>query len=453
MKTILVVDDEKNMRWALKSALKKDDFTVLEAADGEEGLTVFLEAYPDLVLLDLKMPKMNGMEVMERMLERRPEVPIIMMTAHGSLETAVEAMRLGALDYITKPFDLTALQLQIRRALKMGDMASQIADYRERLSSPGLEGMIGESASMQAVFEMIERVAGTSAVVLITGESGTGKEVVADAIYAKSDRADQPLIKVNCGAIPETLIESELFGHEKGAFTGAHTRKPGKFERADGGTIFLDEIGELPADVQVKLLRVLQNKEFERVGGVETLTCDIRILAATNKDLKQMVAEKKFREDLFYRLNVVPIHLPPLRARRSDIPLLGGYFIDRICREMNRPLPSVPKSVWSILMAYDWPGNIRELQNVIERMLILSSGDTIHEQDIPMELRAHGQTQHVFTLPPEGIQLEDVEKSFIEQALQLAEGNQTKAAKLLGITRHTLLYRLDKYSIEAETYK
>lgn len=448
MKTILIADDEKNMRWILKNALSTSGFKVIEAEDGEDALDKYKTEYPDLVLLDLKMPKIQGIQVLQTMIEIREDIPIIIISAHGTMKNAIDAMKLGAFDFISKPFDLEALKLQILRALKMNGLSQEISDFKKTLMDIGNTGIIGTNPIMVQIYEIIEKVAKTEAVVLITGETGTGKEVIGNAIFSKSNRFNQPFVKVNCGAIPETLIESELFGHEKGAFTGAISRKPGKFERAENGTIFLDEIGELPMDIQVKLLRVIQNREYERVGGTETLKCDIRIIASTNRDLKKMVDEGSFREDLYYRLNVIPIHVPPLRARKTDIPLLGQYFIQKICGEMNREVPDVEDEVWTCLIDYQWPGNIRELQNIVERILILHDSSIIKVKDLPLEIRNYQLKNSEIQLPSEGINMDEVIKSFIVQALDRCDGNRTKAAELLGITRHTLLYRMDKYKIE-----
>ncbi|OJV65630.1 MAG: two-component system response regulator [Clostridiales bacterium 38-18] len=448
MKTILIADDEKNMRWILKNALSTSGFKVIEAEDGEDALDKYKTEYPDLVLLDLKMPKIQGIQVLQTMIEIREDIPIIIISAHGTMKNAIDAMKLGAFDFISKPFDLEALKLQILRALKMNGLSQEISDFKKTLMDIGNTGIIGTNPIMVQIYEIIEKVAKTEAVVLITGETGTGKEVIGNAIFSKSNRFNQPFVKVNCGAIPETLIESELFGHEKGAFTGAISRKPGKFERAENGTIFLDEIGELPMDIQVKLLRVIQNREYERVGGTETLKCDIRIIASTNRDLKKMVDEGSFREDLYYRLNVIPIHVPPLRARKTDIPLLGQYFIQKICGEMNREVPDVEDEVWTCLIDYQWPGNIRELQNIVERILILHDSSIIKVKDLPLEIRNYQLKNSEIQLPSEGINMDEVIKSFIVQALDRSDGNRTKAAELLGITRHTLLYRMDKYKIE-----
>ncbi len=440
MKTILIADDEKNMRWILKNALSTSGFKVIEAEDGEDALDKYKTEYPDLVLLDLKMPKIQGIQVLQTMIEIREDIPIIIISAHGTMKNAIDAMKLGAFDFISKPFDLEALKLQILRALKMNGLSQEISDFKKTLMDIGNTGIIGTNPIMVQIYEIIEKVAKTEAVVLITGETGTGKEVIGNAIFSKSNRFNQPFVKVNCGAIPETLIESEIFGHEKGAFTGAISRKPGKFERAENGTIFLDEIGELPMDIQVKLLRVIQNREYERVGGTETLKCDIRIIASTNRDLKKMVDEGSFREDLYYRLNVIPIHVPPLRARKTDIPLLGQYFIQKICGEMNREVPDVEDEVWTCLIDYQWPGNIRELQNIVERILILHDSSIIKVKDLPLEIRNYQLKNSEIQLPSEGINMDEVIKSFIVQALDRSDGNRTKAAELLG--------RMDKYKIE-----
>ncbi len=453
MRTILIADDEKNMRWALKRALNKFDYTIIEAEDGEQAVEMFRQEYPDLVLLDVKMPKIDGMEALKEMMSEREGVPVIVMTAHGSFDSAKEAIKYGALDYIIKPFDLDKLIHQVNRALDVRDLNVIIEEYKESLAHHAENGLVGKSKEMLAVHELINKVASSGSVVLITGESGTGKEVVADAIYSKSKRTSKAYIKVNCGAIPDNLIESELFGHEKGAFTGAISRKPGRFERANGGTLFLDEVGELSLDMQVKLLRILQNKEFERVGGTESIKVDVRIIAATNRNLHQMVKDGTFREDLYYRLNVVPIALPALRARKDDIVGLSLHFISTMANEMSRAIPEIDDGIWKAFLKYNWPGNIRELQNVIERMMILSAPDCLDVRLLPKEMTQRDADQNLFILPPEGIDLEMVERSFIVQALTLTSGNQTKAAKLLNVSRHTLLYRMDKFEIDASMFK
>lgn len=447
-KRILIIDDEKNMRWAIKKALEKEGYNIYEAENGQDGLEKLEEIYPDLILLDLRMPMMDGMEALQRIKEINQDIPVIMLTAHGTMESAVEAMKLGALDYISKPFDIEELKVLIKKALNVGELKSEVNYLREELEKNTGKTVIGESPKMKKVLEIVERVASTNATILILGESGTGKEVIANTIHYNSDRKDKPYVKVNCGAIPENLIESELFGYEKGAFTGAIARKIGKFERARGGTIFLDEIGELDLGMQVKLLRVLQEREFERVGGNETIKIDIRVIAATNKDLFKMMQEGNFREDLYYRLNVIPIELPALRDRKEDIPLLIEHFLNYYGKEIGRKNMSISKKAMEKLIQYKWSGNIRELENMIERLVILVDGDIIEERHLPSEVFTRTEMDNAFKLPENGVNLEQVEKSLISQALEISNGNQTHAAKLLGITRHTLIYRIEKYNLQ-----
>lgn len=448
LKKILIADDEKNMIWALKKALENEEYKIFTASNGEEAVNKVKAVEPDLVLLDLRMPQKDGMEALKEIKIFDPKVPVIMLTAHGTMESAVEAMKIGALDYLSKPFDVEELKIQIRKALEIRGMKDHIELLTEELKNKTGKVIVGNSIKMKQVFDLVDRVAKSNATVLITGESGTGKELIANAIHFNSDRKEKPYIKVNCGAIPETLVESELFGHEKGAFTGAVSSKPGRFERADGGTIFLDEVGELIPAVQVKLLRTLQEKEIERVGGTDTVKVDVRVLAATNKDLKKMVEEGTFREDLYYRLNVIPIELPALRERRDDIPELIDYFITKFSKEMAKNKLEISKDALNILVSYDWKGNIRELENVIERLVILSKENSIDVENLPKEIQNQDSLMKQFELPEDGINLEEVEKSLILQALKLSENNQTRAAQLLGITRHTLIYRMDKYKIK-----
>lgn len=447
VKKILIADDEKNMIWALKKALENEEYKLITASNGEEAVNKVKISTPDLVLMDLKMPIKDGMTALKEIKTLDPNVPVIMLTAHGTIESAIEAMKIGALDYISKPFDVEELKLQIRKALDIRGMKNQIDLLTEELKNKTGKVIVGKSTKMKDVLDLVDKVAKSNATVLITGESGTGKELVANAIHFNSDRKDKPYIKVNCGAIPETLVESELFGHERGAFTGAVSSKAGKFERADGGTVFLDEVGELIPSVQVKLLRVLQEREIERVGGTETVKVDVRVLAATNKDLRKMVDDGLFREDLYYRLDVIPIEIPALRDRREDIPELIDYFISKFCREMARTKLDVSKESLDLLSSYDWKGNIRELENVVERIVILSSGNSVDPEDLPKEIRYQNNSSKLFELPEDGIELEEVEKSLIIQSLKKSDYNQTKAAQLLGITRHTLIYRMDKYKI------
>ncbi|AOY74807.1 sigma-54-dependent transcriptional regulator [Clostridium formicaceticum] len=448
MKKILVVDDEKNMRWAIKKALQKEAYKICEAANGLEAIEKFQEEIPDLILMDLKMPKMEGMEALTKIKEMRETTPVIMITAHGTMESAVEAMKLGALDYISKPFDIEELKITIAKALKVGELQEEVSYLREELEKNTGKTIIGNSAEIQEILKIVDKVANTNATVLILGESGTGKEVIANAIHYSSNRNKKPYVKVNCGAIPENLIESELFGYEKGAFTGAVARKIGKFEKADGGTVFLDEIGELDLSMQVKLLRVLQEREFERIGGNERIRIDVRVIAATNRDLYKMVEEESFREDLYYRLNVIPIKIPPLRERKEDIPLLTNYFLERYSQEVGRKNIAISEEAQQKLLNYHWRGNIRELENVIERMVLLGQGNLITVEDLPYEILQEKKSAETYQLPKEGICMEALEKDLIIQALERAEHNQTKAAQLLKMTRHTLLYRMEKHGIK-----
>jgi len=448
---ILVADDEKNMLWALTNVLSKQGFKTFTARDGEEAIHQFKKHLPDVVLLDLKMPKKNGIEVLKKIKKINDSIPVIMITAHGNIETAIEAMKLGAFDYVQKPFEMEEINVLIKKALKIRDLTMEVELLRDELSriSRGNQ-IIGESPQIKEVMDLVNRVAKSNATVLILGESGTGKELVANAIHYNSNRKNKPFVKVNCGALPENLLESELFGHEKGAFTGAISRKIGRFERAHGGSIFLDEIGEMSFSTQVKLLRVLQEKQIERVGSTEVIDVDVRIIAATNKDLKRLVEEGRFREDLYYRLNVIPIKIPPLRERKQDIPLLVKYFLQKYSLETGRRGMTISDSALDKLKAYSWPGNIRELQNVIERAVILSPGREITEDQLPPEIVKRDKQIELdeFKLPKNGVNLNDLEKSLIKQALDMTNGNQTEAARLLGITRHTLIYRMEKYGLK-----
>lgn len=447
---ILIADDEKNMRWILGKNLRDENFSVSEASDGEEAFHLFLDEEPDLVILDYRMPELDGMEVLKRIKTINPKLPVIMITAHGSTDAAVEAMKLGAADYVSKPFDINDLKLSIFKALNIDKLNKEI-DYLKETAKQIFNGkIIGNSKKMREVFELVNKVADTNASVLIIGESGTGKEGIAASIHNKSSRNNKPFITVNCGAIPETLIESELFGYEKGAFTGANARKAGRFDRAQGGTLFLDEIGELSLPLQVKILRVLQEKEFERVGGSEVIKSDVRIIAATNRDLDKMAEKGEFREDLLYRLKVIPVYLPPLRERKEDIPLLVEYFIDKYCKEVNKVKFTMERETLDLLKSYDFPGNIRELENLIERLVILSPDPVIGPSLLPKEIlkEAFSGKKEDFILPEEGINLEKVEESFVRQALIMANGNQTHAAKLLGLSRHALIYRMEKFNLK-----
>ncbi len=446
-KRILVADDERNMRWAIKKALEGEDYTILEASTGLEALEHYREKEPHLVIMDLKMPDMDGITALTKMKEIKETTPIIMITAHGTVESAIEAMKLGAMDYISKPFDIDELMITIEKALGYGELKEEVSYLREELERSLGKPIIGKSQGLMKILETVNRVARTNATVLILGESGTGKELVANAVHYNSNRKNKPYIKINCGAIPEKLIESELFGYEKGAFTGASSRKIGRVERANGGTVFLDEVGELPLQLQVKLLRVLQEKEIDRIGGAEPIKVDVRIIAATNRDLLAMVEEGIFREDLYYRLNVIPVQIPPLRERKEDIPMLADYFLRLYANEIGRGRITLQKVAMDKLIEYPWRGNIRELQNVIERMVILSNEEVIRSSDLPRELLLKEEINNSYQLPEEGINLDELEKDLIMQALQRTENNQTKAARLLGISRHTLIYRMEKHAL------
>ena len=385
MNKILIVDDELNMRLVLTAMLKKEGYEIASAADGSEALSILKSGPIDAVITDLKMPNVDGMELLNHMNDKHPAIPVIIITAHGTVATAVEALKKGALDYITKPFDLDELKNVISKAMK----TRTLKENELFLPPEDIEraGIIGTSKSIKDIFEAIKRVAPTTTTILITGETGTGKELVADAIHYNSPRKKNPLIKINCAAIAKTLMESELFGHEKGAYTGAAVTKPGKFELAHKGTLFLDEVSEIPRDMQVKLLRVLQEQEFERVGGLRTIKVDVRIIAATNQNLLQQVQAGNFREDLYYRLNVFPIEVPPLRSRKEDILPLTDYFLEKFNKKLNVSV-NMEQEVKEMFLRHDWPGNIRELENLIERMILLAQNDTVTMREIPEEFKA-----------------------------------------------------------------
>ncbi len=442
METILVVDDEKNYLLVLKELLIEEGYEVFIAQSASEALKIFQETELDLVITDMKMPGMNGMELLGVLKEKDLHLPVIMMTAFGTVEKAVEAMKKGAYDYILKPFDNEVLIKTVAKGLAMGQVikANRLlsGELKEKFGSTEL---IGNSLPVRQVRELISKVAGTKATVLISGESGTGKELVARAIHFNSPRKDKPLVSVNCSALTETLLESELFGHEKGSFTGAVAQRKGRFETADGGTLFLDEVGEMSPSVQVSLLRVLQNHEFERVGGNKTIKVDVRVITATNKELTKEIAKGHFREDLYYRLNVVHIEVPPLRERKEDLPLLIRYFLERFAKEMNKKeVPSLAPEVMGALLAYDWPGNVRELENMLERAIILSSKPIIYLEDLPFT-----------SIIPSGAKLNEVleliEKKMITQALSLSGNVQAHAAELLGIEKNLLKYKMKKYAL------
>jgi two-component system response regulator AtoC len=446
-KRVLIADDEKNMRWVLGEALTAEGYVVTEAADGREALTAVKDNPPDLMVLDHKMPKPDGMEVLRRIRAEGLNFPIIMLTAHGNVSTAVEAMKAGATEYVTKPFDLDELKLAIDKAIRIGELSAEVERLRAELDQDwDVEGIVAADHRMVEVLSTVEKVAPTTATVMIYGESGTGKELIARAIHRLSPRTNKPFVEVHAGALPETLLESELFGYEKGAFTGAVNAKPGRFEMANGGTLFLDEVGDISMGVQVKLLRVLQERRFERLGGTRSIDVDVRVLAATNRDLQQLIADGEFREDLFYRLNVVPITLPPLRKRQGDVPLLIAHFLDKYNAGTKRFTPEATR----MLVDYGWPGNIRELENTIERIVILAPEDEITVEDLPAEVRTgaiSATMTPVFVLPEEGCDLDEVEMELIRQALDRSGGNTSKAAKLVGLTPKTLEARMQRLGI------
>jgi DNA-binding NtrC family response regulator len=448
-KRVLIADDEKNMRWVLSEALAAEGYEVLQASDGKEALTAVDEQHPDLMVLDHKMPSPDGMEVLRKIRAKGETFPIIMLTAHGNVETAVEAMKAGATEYLTKPFDLGELKLSIEKAIRISELSDEVKRLRAELDRDwDVDGFIAADPHMVEILMTVEKVAPTNATVMIYGESGTGKELIARAIHRLSPRDAKPFVEVHAGALPETLLESELFGYEKGAFTGAVTAKPGRFELANGGTLFLDEVGDISLGVQVKLLRVLQERRFERLGGTRSIDVDVRVVAATNRDLQQLIADGTFREDLFYRLNVVPITLPPLRQRKGDIPRLVAHFLDKY-EAAGR---TITNDAMQALTGYPWPGNIRELENTIERIVILASAPEIGIEDLPAEVRAgvapSASRTHTFELPEEGLDLEEVEMDLLRQAMDRAGGSAAKAAKLVGLTSKTLEARMHRLGLQ-----
>jgi DNA-binding NtrC family response regulator len=491
---LLIAEDEERMRRLLGMLLGNKGHELTLCADGQEALDALASAEPDLVLTDLRLPRVGGLDVIRAVHAQLPDTPIIVMTAYGSIESAVEAMQLGASDYITKPFEEARLHLAIDRALERRQLLSENRQLRTELRSRyAFDAIIAESEPMLAVLRLAQQVAASNTTVMVYGESGTGKELVTRAIHEASPRARGPFVAINCAAIPENLLESELFGHERGAFTGATEAKRGKFEMASGGTLFLDEIGELALPLQAKVLRALEAQEFERVGGLKTIRTDIRFLAATNRNLATMVQEGKFREDLFYRLNVFPLVIPPLRDRPDDIIPLTEHFLARFCREMGRKPPRIAPSAEQALLSHRWDGNVRELQNTIERAVILMDGpeltaDILHI-DMLARLRDLGKSRsisqtgpslgpeanatpavntpataasarsaaaaanqrwHPFRIPEVGFDLENHEKELIQQALERSKGNKTAAARLLGLTRATMRYRLEKFGLGVE---
>jgi two-component system NtrC family response regulator len=452
METILIVDDEKNYLVVLEALLSPEGYEIITADNARSALRLIEESDLDLVLTDMKMPGVSGMELLEQCKKINPEVPVIMMTAYGTIEMAVEAMKKHAYDYITKPFQNEELKVTIKKALENYRLIKENRRLSEALSEKHkFSNMIGRSKPMLRIYDLIGKVAYSKASVLITGPSGTGKELIAKAIHYESPRKNRPFISVNCGALTETLLESELFGHEKGAFTGAVALKKGRFELADGGTLFLDEIGEMPPSLQVKLLRVLQEMEFERVGGTRSLRVDVRVLSASNRNLKETVAEGRFREDLFYRLNVIHIEVPPLRERPEDIRLLVNHFIDKYRRTSGEEKIELSPEVWKAFYAYRWPGNVRELENVIERAVVLNSEGVIHQRDLPAEFSEENIELDVDRFIPSDVPLQEtlekIEEKLIRRALKQSGDVQSHAAERLGITKSLIQHKMKKYNI------
>ncbi len=448
---ILVVDDEHLIRWSLEQNLKKQGYEVVTAGTGEDALRLVREEQPDLVLLDIQLPGISGIDVLEKIKDHDEDIIVIMVTANSGLENAVRAMRLGAYDYVSKPFNLEELAIVVRKALDSSDLKQEVVRLRTETKKNGPPNIIGESRQVQSLMEVLDKVARSDAsTVLVQGESGTGKELVAKWIHYSSNRAEKPFIAINCAAVPATLLESELFGHEKGAFTDAKANKKGLFELADGGTVFLDEIGDMEMGMQAKLLRFLEDRSFRRIGGGRVFTVDVRIISATNKDLHKSIEEKTFRNDLYYRLQVIPIMLPSLRERKEDIIPLATHFIGLFNRDFNKKVQGIAGMAQRMLTEYSWPGNIRELKNVIERAIILGNEDTLLLENLPLEIVAKtsapsGAPASSFRLPPEGIDIEEVERELIRQALEVTEWNQSKAAKKLSLGIDAFRYRMKKF--------
>ena len=452
METILIIDDEKNYLVVLEALLSPEGFETVTADNAKDALNLIRESDLDLVITDMKMPVMGGMELLEEAKRIKPDLPIIMMTAYGTIEMAVEAMKKHAYDYITKPFKNEELKLTIKKALRNYRLIKENRLLSEALSDRYRYGnIIGKSAPMLKIYDLISKVAQSRASVLVTGSSGTGKELIAKAIHYNGPRKDRPFISINCGALTETLLESELFGHEKGAFTGAIAMKKGRFELADSGTLFLDEVGDMPQPLQVKLLRVLQEMEFERVGGTKTINVDVRVLSASNQDIKKDVAGGQFREDLFYRLNVIHIEVPPLRERSEDIKLLVNHFIKKYEKDEGKKEIALSTEAWKALYSYSWPGNIRELENIIERAVVLNSGELIGIEDLPEFLSGKQEGIDIDRFLPSDAPLqktlEQIEEKLIRRALNRCNNVQSHAAEIIGITKSLIQHKMKKYNI------
>lgn len=454
---ILVVEDDASMGFFLCEAMNKEGYQALLVPNGEEALSRLSREDFDLVILDLKLPRMSGMDVLTNMKRTHSDTTVIMVTAHGSRSVALEAIRKGAYDYFSKPFDINEMRIVVRRALEKTRLQQEVRELREKVDEKGeLQNIVGKNKGMQEVFEIVKTVLDNDVTVLITGASGTGKELIAEAIHYNSSRRANPFVKLNCVAIPETLMESELFGYERGAFTGATKRKPGKFELANGGTLLLDEVGDMSLTTQSKLLRVLQEMEFERVGGVAPIRVDVRIIASTNRDLTQAVRERKFREDLFFRLNVIPIHIPPLRERREDIPLLVEHFFKLFQARYNKKIEKISEEAMDLMVNHSWPGNVRELENAVQRAVVLSRDSVIREWNLPPEIQGREEKPlpDTFRLDDgrslsekmDGL-MRDVERRVILEALDQTKGKREEAARLLNLSLKTLYNKMKKYDL------
>ena len=450
---ILVVDDDDSQRRLLEFWLKEEGYSVVTATNGKTGLQAFETYQPALVISDIRMPGINGLELLGHVKSASPDTPVILITAFGTVSDAVDAMKLGAADYVLKPVNAEELKLNVQRALEHRQLVDENRYLRDFADTAfRFDNIVGTSKRMREVFDVALKVARRDSTVLLTGESGTGKELLAKAIHQNSLRKSKPFITINCGAIPENLIESELFGHRKGSFTGALVDRVGKFEAANQGTIFLDEIGELPMNLQVRLLRVIQEREIDKIGYPNPIPINVRIIAATNRTLQTMIEDNQFREDLYYRLSVITVELPPLRERREDVPLLLQHFLKKQCDRYELPIPSIADETMELLIRYGWPGNVRELENVVEKLVVLGHSDQLRPEDLSPAIR-QGKSQIAtinLKLPEEGISLEEVEKEILTQALERHLGNQTKTARYLNISRKTLLYRMEKYGLTGQ---
>lgn len=450
-KKILVVDDDESLRRVIEYNISEEGYDVLACDSGKKAIETFKKNEIDLVITDLQMPEMGGIELIKQIRAIAPSAMVIVITAFGTVDTAVESMKLGAFEYITKPFNREELKIIVKKALEVGDLMIENRYLKEMVREKfNFENMIGSSPKMEEIYTSASQVAKSDATVLILGESGTGKELLAKGIHMNSQRKDKPFVAINCGALPENLIESELFGHTKGSFTGALTDKKGKFELADGGTLFLDEVAEIKPHLQVNLLRVLQEGIVDKVGGTEPLNVDVRIIAATNREIEEDVSNGRFREDLYYRLCVVPLKLPPLRERKDDIPLLTDYFLSKYAAKTGMEKHKIDSKTMKTLIDYQWPGNVRELENLIERMIVMNRTGFISEDELPDRIRSRPEMigKVIMELPEEGINLENLEKELILKAYDKCEQNQSKTARFLGITRNTLLYRMAKFAID-----